>query len=62
MDCFEQSKIKKSKRDLSGAEQALANGVNDGIITVAEYRMYLITLEKKYGRMLVRSDIGKKRK
>ena len=58
MECFDQSK----KIDLSGLEQVLFNGVNDGIITKTQYRMFLGTLEKKYGRMLVRSDIGKKRK
>ena len=62
MSCFEQSKFKKKKRDLSSVEQALFNGVKDDVITKAEYIMYLATLEKIYGRMLVRSDIGKKRK
>ena len=60
MYCYEQTA--KKMRDLSGAEQALANGVNDGLITKLEYRMFLGTLEKRYGRMLSRSDIGKKRK
>ena len=60
MECYEQTAQKM--QDLSGAEQALFNGVNDGIITKAQYKMFLGTLEKRYGRMLSRSDIGKKRK
>jgi hypothetical protein len=58
MECFEQS----NKRDLTGVETALNNGVQIGLITPSEYRMFLITLEKKYGKMLSRSDKGKKRK
>ena len=61
MDCFQQTKIRRLKINLSGVEQALFNGVNDGIITKTQYRMFLGVLEKKYGRMLVRSDSGKPR-
>jgi len=53
--------VKCRKKDLSGVEHALFNGVNDRIITKTEYRTFLVTLEKKYCKMLSRSDKGRGR-
>ena len=50
--------VKCKKRDLSGVEHALNDGVMNDIITKTEYRIFLVTLEKKYCRMLTRSDKG----
>ena len=39
--------VKCKKRDLSGVEHALNDGVMNDIITKTEYRIFVVTLEKK---------------